>query len=134
MTIYIKNFPSVLPSVVPFTFGETAVDAGANVQISCVVSFGDLPLTISWSFHNVMDSSKRSQSEITTMKIGTRSSLLMIDSVNFEHNGFYTCSAKNAVGVANYTAELIVNGKAHHFYDLIKCKFCQQQGYFICFS
>ncbi len=96
----------------PFSFGESAVDAGANVQISCVVSFGDLPLSISWSFHSI-DSSKRKQADINTMKLGSRGSVLMIDSVNFEHNGLYTCSAKNAIAVANYTAELVVNGKTH---------------------
>jgi hypothetical protein len=45
------------------------------------------------------------------MKLGSRGSVLMIDNVNLEHNGVYTCSAKNEVGVANYSAELVVNGK-----------------------
>lgn len=112
LSLYFRTLmpPAVVPVIVPFSFGDSAVDAGANVQISCVVSFGDLPLSITWSFHGV-DSTKRRQADITTMKMGSRGSALIIESVNFEHNGFYTCSAKNGVGVANYTSELIVNGK-----------------------
>jgi hypothetical protein len=99
----------VAPVIVPFSF-EAPVDAGASVQINCAVSYGDLPLVILWSFYGV-DSSKRTQTDITTMKLGSRGSVLMIDNVNLEHNGVYTCSAKNEVGVANYSAELVVNGK-----------------------
>jgi hypothetical protein len=104
----------------PFSFGDTALDAGASVQVSCIVSFGDLPLTISWSFYGV-DSSKTTQTDVTTMKFGSRSSLLMIENINYEHNGQYTCTAKNSAGSVNYTTELIVNGKGYFRLLLLKC-------------
>lgn len=75
-----------------------------------MVSFGDTPLTISWSFHG-SETSTTSQTGVSTMKFGTRSSVLMIENVNFIHNGLYICNAKNAAGSANFTTKLIVNGK-----------------------
>jgi len=114
----------VPPAIAPFSFGDSALDAGASIQVGCVVSFGDLPLTISWSFHGV-ESSKRTQTDITTMKLGTRGSVLMIESINLENSGLYTCTAKNAVGTANYTAELIVNGKKDLKLVLVACSASQ---------
>jgi len=101
----------VPPVIVPFSFGdEQAVDAGASVQASCMVSFGDTPLTITWSFYGA-ESTTASQKGVSTMKIGSRSSVLVIESVNFDHSGLYTCTAKNAAGSTDYMAKLTVNGK-----------------------
>ncbi|ODN02698.1 Hemicentin-1 [Orchesella cincta] len=102
----------VPPVIVPFSFGDEqdTVDAGASVQASCMVSFGDTPLTITWSFHGA-ESSTASQKGVTTTKIGSRISVLVIESVDFNHNGLYTCTAKNAAGSTDYMAKLIVNGK-----------------------
>lgn len=82
---------------------------GNPVQMTCLVLEGDTPLQISWTFQG-LESSTRTQTGVTTMKVGTKSSLLLIDSADAEHSGNYTCSARNAAGVANYTAEIIVNG------------------------
>lgn len=100
----------VPPVIVPFSFGDEAVDAGASVQASCMVSFGDVPVSIKWSFHGT-DSLTSSQKGVSTMKFGARSSVLMIENVNFEHSGLYICKATNAAGSAEYTAKLVVNGK-----------------------
>lgn len=45
------------------------------------------------------------------MKVGERSSLLIIDSVDSEHDGTYTCVAKNSAGNATHSTELKVYGK-----------------------
>lgn len=74
------------------------------------MSQGDSPLKVSWTFHGP-DSSTRTQSGVQVVKVGEKSSLLIIDSVTSEHSGNYTCSAKNAAGETNYTAEVVVNGK-----------------------
>jgi hypothetical protein len=42
--------------------------------------------------------------------LGDRISVLSIQSVAAAHNGEYTCTAENPAGIANYTAELTVNG------------------------
>lgn len=82
---------------------------GAPAQVQCFVSEGDSPLQITWAFHGE-DMTSRAQTGVSTMKLGQRGNLLMIDSVTPEHMGNYTCTARNNAGVANYTAELVVNG------------------------
>ncbi|CAD7088390.1 unnamed protein product [Hermetia illucens] len=46
---------------------------------------------------------------VTISKMGSRSSVLTIESVKHFNAGNYTCYGKNKAGVTNYTAELIVN-------------------------
>jgi len=41
---------------------------------------------------------------------GDKANILTINSVGPGHQGAYTCTASNAAGVANFTAELEVNG------------------------
>jgi len=95
----------------PFGYGDDeTLSAGDMVQLNCIVSSGDSPLTITWSFHGGSDTTKLTQTGVTTMKVGERSSLLIIDSINSEHVGQYICNAKNAAGNATYSAELRVNG------------------------
>lgn len=86
------------------------MSAGNMGQLQCIVTEGDTPLQITWTFHGTTDTSTNSQSGVSTMKLGQKSSVLMIESVTSEHTGNYTCTARNAAGVANYTAELIVTG------------------------
>ena len=69
---------------------------------------GDEPLSISWTFHGGQSGSDPG---ILTSPIGSRGSMLVISSVGRDHNGNYTCSAKNEAGSASQTAVLRVNGK-----------------------
>lgn len=75
--------------------------------MTCHVQKGDKPISITWSFHGEELSSHMG---ITTTKIGDSISVLVIPSVMAMHTGNYTCTAKNAAGVANYTTDLLVNG------------------------
>ena len=84
------------------------MDAGASAQVLCIVTKGDLPLNIVWSFHG---SNITSDLGISTMPTGPMGSLLMIPSVGHKHRGSYTCKAANAAGVRTQTVELKVNGK-----------------------
>jgi hypothetical protein len=79
------------------------------VQLNCIVSSGDSPLQITWTFHGV-DTAKLKQTGVTTMKVGERSSLLIIDSVSSEHVGTYVCNAKNHAGNVSFAADLRVHG------------------------
>ena len=83
------------------------MDKGAFAQVSCIVSKGDQPLSISWSFHG---SNITSDLGITTMPTGPLGSLLMIPSVGHKHRGSYTCKASNIAGTRTETVELRVNG------------------------
>jgi len=68
--------------------------SGSPVQIQCFVTEGDLPIKITWAFHGP-SSSVMKDDGIKTMKVGEKSSMLMIDSVSFEHAGMYTVSIKH---------------------------------------
>jgi len=95
------------PRIVPFDFGSDVIDEGAFAQLTCVVSHGDIPITITWSLKGDAISSEPS---ITTTMIGGRSSILMIMSVGYRHSGEYRCNAKNDAGLVSYSANLKVKG------------------------
>ena len=97
------------PKILPFQFSEEPLYAGETAQVQCLVTLGDLPVQIRWSFHGYalkMSSLKG----LSVHKLGPKSSILTIDYATTEHSGNYTCSVSNTAGVANHTAELVVNG------------------------
>lgn len=98
------------PKILPFSFGETPLFAGQSAQLQCFVSSGDPPLDITWSFHGRSDISHLG---ITTLKINKKTSVLSIESANSQHQGVYTCTAKNPAGVVNYSATLEVHGTCY---------------------
>ena len=91
----------------PISFGAEVLDEGQFAQVFCTVAKGDLPLTISWSLQGEIVSSEPS---LTTNSLGTRASMLAIDSVGYRHSGIYTCTASNKAGSATSSVELRVNG------------------------
>ena len=95
------------PRIVPFSFGTSVVDSGAFAQLTCVVSHGDLPVAISWSLKGDVISSGPS---LSTTMVGTRTSILILASVDYIHSGEYTCRATNTAGSVTYSANLTVNG------------------------
>ena len=104
------NLPFLLepPVLLPLTFGSDVVDEGEFAQLVCIVRKGDEPLTLSWALKGDIVSSEPG---LTTASLGTRTSMLTINSVGYRHSGTYTCTAKNNAGVTSQTAELKVNGK-----------------------
>ena len=94
--------------MLPISFGRDVLNEGAFAQASCIVTEGDEPLVVTWTFHG-MDIS--SDLGIVTTPIGTRGSMLLISSVGHRHRGTYTCSAKNFAGLRSLSVDLKVNGK-----------------------
>uniref|UniRef100_T1JC13 Down syndrome cell adhesion molecule-like protein Dscam2 n=1 Tax=Strigamia maritima TaxID=126957 RepID=T1JC13_STRMM len=94
---------NVPPKIVPFAFQEDHQIEGSLIRVSCVVSRGDLPLTIIW----LKDDDKLPET-IFVKKVDSYSIVLSIDPVIREHTGNYTCRAQNQAGSATYRAELIV--------------------------
>ena len=97
----------------PFTFGKPIFNEGEYVLISCIVSSGDLPLTITWSLQGVAVNSLNNgvgETGIFTNPAGPRANSLSIASVDYKHSGEYTCTARNTAGNASYSATLKVKG------------------------
>ena len=85
------------------------MDEGGFAQVSCIVTKGDQPLKISWSFHGADILS--SELGINTVPLGPSGSALLIPTVGHRHSGKYTCTASNHAGTKTQTVELRVNGK-----------------------
>ena len=98
------------PSIVPFSFGRDVIDSGEYAQLTCVVSRGDMPITITWSLKG---QELNSGPSITTNMLGRRASILIISNVDYSHVGEYTCRATNMAGSVTYAAKLNVNGNNH---------------------
>ena len=96
------------PQIAPFSFASESVDEGSFAQITCSITKGDEPLKISWHLHGDVVSSEPGT---TTTMIGSRTSLLLINSVGYRHSGLYTCRASNPAGSTTHAAELKVNGR-----------------------
>uniref|UniRef100_T1JP33 Down syndrome cell adhesion molecule-like protein Dscam2 n=1 Tax=Strigamia maritima TaxID=126957 RepID=T1JP33_STRMM len=102
-TPLIVNVP---PKIVPFTFQDEHLLEGMLVRVSCVVSRGDLPLTINW----LKDSHPIPKDlSITISDFDEYSSILSIENVTSKHNGNYTCIASNAAASIKYSTLLFVN-------------------------
>ena len=67
-----------------------------------------MPITITWSLKG---QELNSGPSVTTTMVGTRTSMLIISSVDFTHIGEYTCRATNNAGSVTHSAVLRVNGK-----------------------
>lgn len=98
---------AVPPNIVPFDFGDQPANVEDSVSVTCLISSGDLPVDIDWSF---MDYAISSFAGITVLKGGKRTSMLTIDNVHARHAGKYSCRARNHAASVNYTAQLVVNG------------------------
>uniref|UniRef100_T1IX56 Down syndrome cell adhesion molecule n=1 Tax=Strigamia maritima TaxID=126957 RepID=T1IX56_STRMM len=96
---------NVPPKIVPFSFQDEHLFEGMLVRVSCVVSRGDLPLTIRWEKDgHVIDP----DSGITIHNFDEYSSVLSIDPLTPGHQGNYTCYASNTAATATHSAQLVV--------------------------
>jgi hypothetical protein len=97
------------PKILPFSFGQNTINEGQIGQLVCTVIGGDEPFSITWSLQG---DELSSGPDLTTSQIGSRTSILMINSVAHRHSGTYTCNVSNYAGTALHSAKLVVNGKS----------------------
>lgn len=98
----------VSPQIAPISFGDEPVNAGDLVSVQCVVTKGDSPLEITWTFDSQPIRSDRM--DVIVSNSGKRVKQLTIESVAARHAGEYTCVASNAAGSTSHSAKLDVNG------------------------
>lgn len=98
--------------------------SGQTTQVTCLVSEGDLPLNVTWSFQG---RSIELLPGVSTTQIRRKASLLLIDPVVDSHRGQYTCTVMNRAGHANYTTSLDVYGRVLHLNALtVSCLLSNQ--------
>lgn len=81
---------------------------GDVLSVNCVVLKGDLPLHMHWTLNSEPITS--GVDGFTIVQMNRRTSYLSVDSLEAKHRGIYSCVAVNLAGLAEYIAELQVNG------------------------
>lgn len=104
---YFVTHLTVLPKLLPFSFGEEPASLGESTTVQCSISLGDLPVTFSWLLN---DERAESVADINVVTLGKKTSVLSIDSLTEYHAGNYTCLATNKAGTSRHHTLLIVNG------------------------
>ena len=97
---------SVPPKISPFN-ADQDLHLGERTTLTCAVSRGDLPLTIFW----LKDGRTMGPSErVTVTSVDQFTSILMIEALTQDHNGNYSCVARNAAAEISHTQRLVVHG------------------------
>lgn len=81
--------------------------------MSCIVTKGDQPLTLFWTFTDAETNFERNLSTndgVVISKPNAKLSVLSLEAVKSRHRGVYGCKASNRAGVAQYSALLAING------------------------
>ena len=101
-------FVSDAPKIIPFSFPPDLTVDTPVVVVSCIVSAGDKEISFKWLKNNIRLFSKDSKIKITNHPMY---STLELQHLAGEDIGNYTCVASNQAASANFTAEMVVNGK-----------------------
>ena len=119
------------PVLIPLYLPSERADAGAFVQLTCIVASGDLPLSFQWSFNgNPLDTGDTS---VAISRVSPQMSLLVLSAVSLGQAGNYTCHVSNQAGSTSSSIHVKVNGNHrltitnHHqsfFYLVIYIFFC----------
>lgn len=105
----------------PFSFGEEPSNTGEFIGVQCIVTKGDLPLTIEWYLNG--DRVMHNDNFVTISKNSARISALNVDSLNDRHRGVYKCLASNKAGSSEMESTLFVNGSFGGYLFIVE-EFC----------
>lgn len=102
--------PPVPPKIAPFAAGERVV-AGERLTLTCTVSRGDEPLSLTWLWDgSPLSPGGAHTGGLSVVNLNTFNSVLSIERVGQHHAGDYTCVAANAAAATRYTYTLTVHG------------------------
>ncbi|XP_045103222.1 Down syndrome cell adhesion molecule homolog isoform X1 [Portunus trituberculatus] len=92
------------PEIDTFTF-RAGLEEGRRTQLSCMVTGGDLPITINW-----LKDGRHLQHDpdLESKQVSDFSKVLVFKRLQEHHSGTYTCEAANAAASVNHTATLKV--------------------------
>ncbi|CAL1281289.1 unnamed protein product [Larinioides sclopetarius] len=102
-----SNFSIIIreiPQIQAFSFQDN-IQEGAIVSVTCLATTKIKPLTFQWFKNGTEIKSTEGNIRITS---ANELSVLVLDPVDLENSGNYTCSATNAAGSDKYTASLKV--------------------------
>jgi hypothetical protein len=103
----------VLPQINPFSFGEDEVNLDDAVAATCIITKGDTPIKIWWTFKGDFDEfsyNLTTNDGVVITRNSQKMSLLGIESVKARHRGNYTCFAQNKAGFTQHSSLLAMNG------------------------
>ncbi|XP_046679214.1 Down syndrome cell adhesion molecule-like protein Dscam2 isoform X7 [Homalodisca vitripennis] len=95
----------VPPKLGPFVSDRT-LHLGERASLTCSVTKGDLPLTITWFKDGKPVDPKH---RLMVNQVDQFNSILLIESLSPDHNGNYTCQARNPASEVSQTQRLVVN-------------------------
>ena len=105
------------PKIEPFSFSKN-LEEGMRAVAVCIVTLGDAPLQLNWKRNLPNAGLTDDLLDAQVESINSFTSSLTFQSLGREQAANYTCIARNAAAVTEFTAELIVNGK-YQIYFLI---------------
>jgi hypothetical protein len=123
--------------IAPFNFGEEELNLDETVAATCIITKGDLPLFIWWSFQDSQyyERNLTSDDGIMISQNSQKISMLNIDAVKARHKGNYTCYAKNRAGIVQHGAYLAINGLIYLLNNFIQnifhSEFCNYELYLL---
>ena len=103
---------TVSPVVEPFAFSSDVV-AGRRAGVACIVSAGDLPITIEW----LKDGRPLEPGLAATISTSDFTSFLSFPRLTRAHTGNYTCRAENPAAGSEFTAPMRVQGLFNCFFS-----------------
>ena len=85
------------------------------MTIQCSITSGDLPVTFLWLLNNNL---LNETNGIRIFQLGNKVSSLVIEDLNENHVGNYSCKVENEAGATKHTAKLVINGIRHIFFSI----------------
>lgn len=94
----------------PFHASVVSLNVGDRASITCSVVKGDTPLAITWQKDGrALDPAHRVQ----VTQVDQYNSILVIENLQADHSGNYSCVVSNMAAEVEGTQGLLVNGKSH---------------------
>lgn len=106
LIMYCVYVLAVPPKVSPF-YAEDTLHVGDRASLTCSVTKGDLPLTISWQKDG---RTVEAAQMLSITQVDQYTSILLIESLSPDHNGNYSCVVRNLAAEVSHTHQLVVNG------------------------